>query len=185
MDDPALKRDAEGFELGQSAMFLRESWVVADAQKNAPSLQFATAPVPKGIARWGHLTQGIDLYVPRSNKNQDVAWDFLLFTQQAQYAQDLVKITGWWPARKDADYGPLLKATPEFSGFVNTDPTYQAYLTPSQPWFDEVETKMAARLTTLYTDKTLLDNPTGIAKAISDMAAETDSILDKAGVLSS
>ena len=38
VDDPNLKRDAEGFELGQSAMFMRESWVIADAKKNAPNL---------------------------------------------------------------------------------------------------------------------------------------------------
>jgi len=50
--------------------------------------------------------------------------------------------------------------------------------------WDEVETKMAEHLITTYADKSLAGNPAGVAKAIHDMAVETDSILDKAGVLS-
>jgi multiple sugar transport system substrate-binding protein len=183
VDDPNLKRDAEGFELGQSAMFMRESWVIADAKKNAPNLKFATAPVPKGAERWGHITQGISHYVPRSNKNADVAWDFIQFAQKPEFEQDLLRNVGWLPSRHDVDYQPVLKDIPEYAGFVFADPNYKAWVTPSQPFFDEVETKMAERLITLFTDKTLVDNPDGIAKAIKDMAAETDSILDKAGVL--
>ena len=183
VDDPKLKRDAEGFELGQSATFFRESWVIGDIKKNAPTLDYSTAPVPKGPKRWGHIIAGEDLFVTRTAKNPDVAWDFILFAVQPQYMQDLLRNVGWLPSRHDVDYGPVLKDNPQFAGFVFSDPNYQAYMTPAIPVFDEVETKMAERLIQLYTDASLLDNPDGIAKAVADMAAETNSILDKAGVL--
>ena len=47
----------------------------------------------------------------------------------------------------------MLKDIPEYSGFVFTDPNYKAWVTPAQPFFDEVETKMAERLIKLYTDQ--------------------------------
>ncbi len=45
---PEMKADAEAFELGQTAMFIRESWVIGDVAKKAPNLKYATAPLPKG-----------------------------------------------------------------------------------------------------------------------------------------
>ncbi|HEX9118456.1 MAG TPA: extracellular solute-binding protein, partial [Anaerolineae bacterium] len=184
VDNPELKRDAEGFELGQSATFFRESWVVGDIKKNAPSLDYGTAPVPKGAKRWGHITQGISLYVTKSCKAPDVAWDFITSGMQPQFMQDLLRNVGWLPARQDVDYAPVLKDIPQFSGFMFKDPNYKGWTTPTIPVWDEVETKMAEHLIKTYTDKSLAGNPDGIAKAIHEMAVETDSILDKAGVLS-
>ena len=58
----------------------------------------------------------------------------------------------------------------------------QLYTEPALPVFDELETKMADRLVTAYADKSLLDNPAGIAKTMKDIAAESDELLKKAGV---
>ena len=41
---------------------------------------------------------------------------------------------------------------------------------------------MADRLVTAFADKSLLDNPAGIAKTMKDMAAQSDELLKKAGV---
>jgi hypothetical protein len=41
---------------------------------------------------------------------------------------------------------------------------------------------MAERLSFAFADKSLLDNSAGIAKAIKEMAAETDDLLKKAGL---
>ena len=41
---------------------------------------------------------------------------------------------------------------------------------------------MADRLVTAYADKSLLDNPAGIAKVMKDMAAQSDELLKKASL---
>lgn len=45
---PEMPADAEAFERGQTAMFIRESWVIADIAAKAPDLNYATAPLPAG-----------------------------------------------------------------------------------------------------------------------------------------
>ena len=46
---------------------------------------------------------------------------------------------------------------------------------------DEVYTKLAGRLERAYRDRSLVDNPEGIAKTIKEAARETDEILKEAG----
>jgi hypothetical protein len=58
----------------------------------------------------------------------------------------------------------------------------ELYAEPAIPVWDELETKLADRLVAAYADKSLLDNPAGTAKAIKDMAAQSDDLLKKAGV---
>jgi hypothetical protein len=41
---------------------------------------------------------------------------------------------------------------------------------------------MAERLALAFADKSLLDNPAGIARAIREMATETDALLKRAGL---
>ncbi len=180
-DDHKLKHDAEGFELEQHAMFFRESWVIADITKKAPNLDYGTAPVPKWN-RWGHITNGVNLYVTKSAKNPDVAWDFAMFMQKPEYLQFLLKEVGWLPSRRDVDYEPVFKEVPQFGAFLHPDPKYEEYGYISIAPFDEVMTKLAERLVKAYLDKSLLDNPAGIAKVIDDAAKETNAILQKANL---
>jgi multiple sugar transport system substrate-binding protein len=41
-----IKADAEGFEMEKTAMFARETWVIADIKAKAPQLEYFTAPMP-------------------------------------------------------------------------------------------------------------------------------------------
>jgi hypothetical protein len=88
-----------------------------------------------------------------------------------------VKQTGWVSPRHDVDTKSLVSDIPQYAQFVNppSDMGYYAY--PLIASYDEAMTKMADKLTAAYLDKSLNDNPDGIAKTIKDMAAETDSIL--------
>ena len=43
-----MPADAEAFEREQTAMFIRESWVIGDIANKAPDLTYATATLPRG-----------------------------------------------------------------------------------------------------------------------------------------
>jgi multiple sugar transport system substrate-binding protein len=179
-DSHEIKHDAEAFELEQTAMFVRESWVIGDAAKKAPNLNFDTAPMPKG-ERWGDLATGVNLYVTRNCKHSDVAWDFILFLNSEENLQALLKKTGWLPQRLDIDLSPVVNETPQYKSFLFSDPDYQIYTYPTLPEFDEILTKFAERLVNAFLDQSLVDNPDGVAKLLEEAAVETDAILERNG----
>ena len=179
-DSHEIKHDAEAFELGQTAMFVRESWVIGDAAKKAPELNFDTAPMPKGV-RWGDLATGVNLYVSRNCEHPDVAWDFILFLNSEENLQALLKKTGWLPQRLDIDLSSVVSETPQYESFLFSDPDYQIYTYPTLPEFDEILTKFSTRLVNAFLDKSLADNPDGVVKLLEEAAAETDSILKRNG----
>ena len=179
-DSHEIKHDAEAFELGQTAMFVRESWVIGDAAKKAPELNFDTAPMPKG-ERWGDLATGVNLYVSRNCEHPDVAWDFILFLNSEENLQALLKKTGWLPQRLDVDLSAVVEETPQYKSFLFSDPDYQIYTYPTLPEFDEILTKFSTRLVNAFLDKTLVDSPESVVKLLEEAAAETDSILKRNG----
>ena len=179
-DSHEIRHDAEAFELGQTAMFVRESWVIGDAAKKAPDLNFDTAPMPKG-ERWGDLATGVNLYVSRTCEHPDVAWDFLLFLNSEENLRTLLKKTGWLPQRLDVDLSPVVNETPQYKSFLFSAPDYQIYTYPTLPEFDEILTKFAERLVNAFLDQSLVDNPDGVAKVLEEAAAETDEILKRNG----
>ena len=89
---------------------------------------------------------------------------------------------GWLSLRQDVDWAPLLKETPQYKPFVQWDKGRAIYAEPAITVWDELESKMADRLVTAFADKSLLDNPAGIAKTMKDMAAQSDELLKKAGI---
>jgi multiple sugar transport system substrate-binding protein len=162
-------------------MYARESNVVGDTAKKAPNLKYNTAPMPKGT-RWGDLSSPIGLYTSRSTKNADTAWDFIMFSQQEQYLNLLLTDIGWIPQRQDYAYAEALKARPQYAAFTFKDPNYKLFVTPAIASFDELETKLADRLSKAYLDSSLLDNEAKMKQVLADAAKETDDILKKAGI---
>ena len=126
------------------------------------------------------MTQPWSIYVAKG-KNMESAWDFAQFLVTPPMAVRLVKTHGWMSLREDIDWGPLLKETPQLKPFVQWDQGRALYAEPALPAWDEIETKMAERLVFAFSDKSLLDNPGGIAKTIKDMAAQTDDVLKREG----
>ena len=181
IDSFDIKHDANAFELGQTAMFVRESWVIGDIQKNAPTLKYGTAPFPMD-KRWGTLSGPVNMYVSRSSKNPAVAWDFVKFLMQPEYQQAILTDTGWIAARKDINFDPVFAKTPQFKAFLFSNPNFVRWSMPAIKDFDEIETKMATRLEAAYRNRSLAGNPSAIAGALHTMAQETNSILKRDGL---
>ena len=182
-DSLKIKHDAEAFELEQTAMFLRESWVIGDIAAKAPKLNYATAPVPTDM-RGGRITNLQNLYVTKSSKNQDVAWDFIEFLVNDENQQWMLDNVGWLPSRQDVDFSAILARKPQLKGFVEMPAGYQEYGYIPIAAFDELLTKFAERLSMAYLNEGLAGNDAAIAKVIADAAEETNTILKKAKLFS-
>jgi multiple sugar transport system substrate-binding protein len=181
VDSFDLKHDAEAFELGQTAMFARESWVVGDVAKNAPALKYMAAPLPRD-KRWGTIFNPVNLYVPQSSKNAAAAWDFVKFLTQPLYERQMLEQVGWIPLRQDVNYDPVLVKIPQYRAFLFRNKDFVYWSMPSIKDFDEIETKMADRLVAAYRDRSLAGNPARIAQALHAAAEETNSILKRDGL---
>ncbi|TMI89345.1 MAG: extracellular solute-binding protein [Bacillati bacterium ANGP1] len=181
IDSLDIKHDAEAFELGQTAMFERESWVIGDIQKNAPTLKYLTAPIPRD-KRWGTILGVVSLYVSRSAANPEVAWDFVKFLTQPQFERQLLGDVGWIPLRQDVNLDPVFAKSPQYKAFLVKDKDYVYWSMPSIKDFDEIETKLASRLVAAYRDRTLAGNPAAIASMLHAAAEETNGILKRDGL---
>jgi multiple sugar transport system substrate-binding protein len=180
VDDPKLPHDAAAFASEQAAMLMREAWVIGELKEKGPKVQYNTVAIPRA-QRWGGMIQPESIYVTKSSKNADAAWDFAQFLVSPPMAVMLVQTSGWTSMRDDVDWSPILKETPQFKPFLVWDKGRGQYAEPALPAWDEIETKMAERLVAAYADKSLLDKPDAIAKRIKEMAAQTDDLLKKAG----
>jgi multiple sugar transport system substrate-binding protein len=180
--DPKLKQDAEGFATQQAAMFVRESWLVGYMKKNAPGVQYAVAPLPAG-KKTNTLLFWTNLYVTRSSKQPKEAWDFVMFMANGPKLKELEQIlyntVGWMPPRNDVQkrHPNIYTEVPQYKYFAEVPKTYELYAYPRLAVTDEAFTKLAERLVKAYQDKSLLDNPAGIAKVIHEAAEETNGIL--------
>ncbi len=177
-DSFELKSDTEGFELQQHAMYVRETAPIQDIAKKAPNLKYDTAPLPKGV-RWGDLATGVNLWVTRTAKNPQVGWDFALFLNSDEMLRLLLDTAGWLPQRQDADLKASLAKSPQYQAFLFNDPNYTIYTYPTLAEYDEIQTKLAERLTKAFLDGSLVDNPAGIDKFLQEAAQETDDILKR------
>ncbi len=181
VDDPKLPHDAAAFVSEQAAMLMREAWVIGELKSKGPKVQYNTVATPRA-KRWGGTTWPYNIYVTRTTKNPDVAWDFAQFLVSPPMGILLIQTSGWTPMRQDIDWSPVLRDTPQYKPFVMWDKGREFFTEPPITVWDELETKLADRLVTAYLDKSLVDNPAGIAKTIKAMAEETDGYLKKAGI---
>lgn len=177
---PAMKADAEAFQLEATAMFIRESWVIADTAAKAPRLKYKTAPLPVGT-----IALPANLYVPASTKGDKarMAWEFARRAVERQNQIWMVENAGWLPIRKDIDYKALVAKIPALSAFLNYPKGYTFFTLPAIAPIEEVLTRLAERLVRAYNDPKLVDNPTGVATVLREAAAETNAILERNGIL--
>jgi multiple sugar transport system substrate-binding protein len=181
VDDPKILHDADAFVSGNTAMLMREAWVIGEIQKKAPNLEFDVAPIPRWSAGGPHKTLvGQDgLWVSAKSKNQQAAYDFMKFLTTTDNTVLLTQKSGWVGARTDVDWSPLLKQIPQYAGFTNPPKDMQFYVDPAiAPW-NEIETKIAEQLTVAYVDPNMKD-PQKLADYIHKCAMNTDAILKDA-----
>ncbi|NQS88944.1 extracellular solute-binding protein [Patescibacteria group bacterium] len=181
VDSHTIKHDAEAFALGKTAMFEREGWVVGYMKEHAPKVQYDTALLPR-YRRAGTVGGWENLFVSKSCKNPEVAWDFIQFMEKEKYMKYLLLEIGWQPCRIDVDYENIYKIVPQYRALMEVPEEYLVLAYPPIKPVDEIYTKLAERLIAAYLRKDLLDNPEGITKVIEKAAKETDEILKEAGL---
>ncbi len=184
IDDPKIPHDADAFASGATAMLFREAWVIGEIQQKNPSLQYGVAPIPrwKEGGPYKMLLQPWGVYVSGKSSNKQMAWDFLKFLTNPENAVRLTSMTGWVSERQNVDWKPLLAKTPQFGVFVSPPKDVVFYVEPILSVWDEIETKLADRLTAAYIDPALNNNPAKIADTVHQMAAETDELLKGGGL---
>ena len=174
-----MPADAAAFQRGQTAMFIRESWVIGDTAKKSPNLNYKTALLPRGS-----IALPVNLYVAGgSDKAQKAAWDFTIAANDPEHLIWMLDNVGWLPNRNGVDYSGVIKQKPQFSAFVDIPDDYVFFTLPSIEPINEILTRFAARLTEAYADSSLVGNDTAIMNVLKESAEETNKILKRAGIL--
>ncbi len=174
-----LDADAKAFETKQTAQFLRESWVIPEIATTAPDLVGHYATIAPPVA---DILTTESMFVPTAAPHPDCSWEFIRFMRDPAQQINLVKVSGWPPARQDlgADLDTFLAQNPTYEGFLKKPADFSLTVTPPISEFDEIETKLATHLVEAYADfKNLAGNPDKIQALLNTWAAETNDILKK------
>jgi multiple sugar transport system substrate-binding protein len=175
---PEMPADAEAFERGQTAMFIRESWVIGDIAKKAPNLRYATAPLPRGS-----MSVPVNLYVNAKSAEAEAAWAFALAADEPDNQVWMLKNVGWLPNRANVDYSTVTASVPAFAAFVDNPKSYQLFAVPAIDVSDEILTRAAARLVTAFADAKLVDDDKAIDTTLLAAETEANEILKREGLL--
>lgn len=175
---PEMPADAEAFEREQTAMFIRESWVIGDIAAKAPDLPYATAPLPVGS-----IALPNQLYVNAEGEEAEAAWAFALATNEPENLLWMLENVGWLPNRLNVDYSPVTSETPGLAGFLDLPADYTFFTLPAIGPIEEVLTRLAARLVEAYGNPALAGDDAAIDAFLAEAAAETNSILEREGIL--
>ena len=127
------------------------------------------------------MLESTNLNVSGKSTIKALAWEFALFLSEERYLKEIIEKVGWLPCRTDVDYSDIYKKEPRFKSFMTIPEGYVGEPYPYITTSDEIYTKLADRLVPAYQDKSLLDNPAGIAKVIAEAAKQTNDILKEAG----
>ncbi|WP_309083935.1 extracellular solute-binding protein [Chelativorans sp.] len=176
---PEMPADAEAFERGQTAMFIRESWVIGDIAAKAPDLNYATAPLPRGS-----IALPTNLYVNSTGgEDAEAAWAFALAANEPENLIWLLDNVGWLPNRAGVDYSVVTKRVPAFAAFVDYPEGYEFFTLPAIGPIEEVLTRLAGQLTNAYGNADLAKDDAAIDAFLASAAEETNNILSREGLL--
>jgi multiple sugar transport system substrate-binding protein len=171
--------DAAAFQREQTAMFIRESWVIGDTAKKAPDLNYKTAVLPRGS-----IALPVNLYVSGgSDEAQTAAWDFAIAANEPEHLIWMLDNVGWLPNRSGVDYSGVVAAKPQFGAFVDLPEDYVFFTLPSIEPINEILTRFAAHLVDAYADESLVGNDAAMLEVLKASAEETNKILNRAGIL--
>ena len=173
-----MPADAEAFERQQTAMFIRESWVIGDIAAKAPDLNYATAPLPVGS-----IALPANLYVSAEGEEAEAAWIFALATNKPENLVWLLDNVGWLPNRSGVDYSPVTSKQPAFGAFVDYPDGYQFFTLPSIGPIEEILTRVAATLTDSFADADLAGDTAAIDALLTEMEDDVNKILEREGLL--
>ena len=175
---PEMPADAEAFERGQTAMFIRESWVIGDIAKKAPNLAYATAPLPRGS-----MSVPVNLYVSAKGAEAEAGWAFAMAADEPDNQLWMLKNVGWLPNRAGLDTSAITGSVPAFGAFVNNPKSYDLFAVPAIDVSDEVLTRVAVKLVAAFGDAKLADDDKAIDALLLATENEVNEILKREGML--
>ena len=180
-----LKSDAEGFGLGLSAMFQRETWVVTYLEKNAPKINYGVFLMPKGPSGWGNVGNTMGLGLSKSSKNKKEALDFAMYLMNDENTVLMFRDSGWQPFRVNVDYSEIYAKYPVMEVFVDAlkTPGHKNYDYENIPPISEIHNRFAEKLMRGFKMKKLYEDPAKLKAYIHSMARETNDILDEYDLL--
>ena len=173
-----MPADADAFERGQTAMFIRESWVIGDIAAKAPDLKYATSVLPRGS-----IVSPGQLYVKAEGDEEAAAWAFVKATQEPENLLWLLDNVGWLPNRSGLDYSAIVAAKPGFEAYVNYPEDYEFFTVPAIGPIDEIQTRSAAFLVEAFAKPELAGDDAAIKAFLEGADAEINSILSREGLL--
>jgi multiple sugar transport system substrate-binding protein len=173
-----MPADAEAFERGQTAMFIRESWVIGDIAAKSPDLNYATAALPVGS-----IALPANLYVSAEGDASDAAWAFAVEANKAENLVWMLDNIGWLPNRGNVDYSSVTDKTPGLAGFVSFPDDYKFFTLPAIGPIEEILTRTAATLTDSFADESLAGDADAIASAMQELEDDINKILKREGLL--
>lgn len=178
-----VKHDAEAFALQQTAMFVREAWVVGYMQDHAPDVRYGVAQLPRHSSSGGRATYDA-VYVSAFSKHVDLAWEYAMMFVQPKYQKFMLTSVGWIPSNQIADYSDIVQEIPQYKAFLE-NPNWADYhelsdfgIAPEA----EIFTKLAERLTGAYQNKDLVNDDAAMWQFLHAAAAETNQILKEEGL---
>jgi len=175
VDSQNIEHDAAAFEKQQTAQFLRESWVIPEIATSAPDLvgHYATVAPPSA-----DILTVESAFVPTAAPHPECSWEFIRFLREPEQQLNLLKVSGWLPARQGLDLEAFLAENPTYSGFLQGRENLELTVTPPIAEFDEIETKLAEHLVEGYADyANLAGQPDKIKALLDSWAEETNQIL--------
>ena len=174
-----MPADAEAFQRGETAMFIRESWVIGNTASKAPNLKYATAPLPVGS-----IALAVNLYVSETDGDaSEAAWAFAQEANRPEHLVWMLENVGWLPNRATVDFSSVTQKIPQFAAFVDYPSSYKFFTLPSIGPIEEILTRLAAQLTRAFEDSSLAASDAAIDEYLAAAAAETDKILEREGLL--
>jgi len=173
-----MPADAEAFEREQTAMFIRESWVIGDIALKAPDLPYATATLPRGS-----IVAPVSLWVTGEGEKEAAAWAFAEATNDPENLLWLLDNVGWLPNRAGLDYSAILEAKPALAAFVDYPESYEFFSLPNIGPVEEILTRTAARLTEAFANPALAEDDAAIDAVLVAMQDEINGLLDREGLL--
>lgn len=175
---PEMPADAEAFERGETAMFIRESWVISDIASKAPDLKYATAPLPRGSIGLPN-----NLYVAGEGDKVNIGWEFAKAANTPENLVWMLKNVGWLPNRSGVDYSSVTNSQPAFAAFVDYPEGYEFFTLPSIGPVEEILTRFAAQLTNAFGNANLVNDDAAIDAFLKTASEEIEKILDREDLL--
>ena len=179
------KSDAEGFGLGVTSMFQRESWVVGYMRENAPDIDYGTFLMPKGPGGWGTVGNTMGLAVPSSSEVKKEAFDFMRFLLDDEMQLKMFEETGWQPFRVNLDYAPLIEKYPHLENFIKAlnTPGHDVLDYENMPAISEIHNRFADRLMPAFKKSELASDRAKLEAEVDYIAEETTRILEEYDLL--